>query len=292
MKVIDLLGEARPSELRVINVLLDGGSRPYKAIKELSGLSDPAVTQALTSLKRRGVVEVEDRAGSRSRPRRFYRLKPEYTRELRDVLETWFGTPYIPVEALVEARKYVRRAAEVAPRVVVKRGKKLVLTREYLGPRESLAFFAFFLLIHRFFACIRDAYHTLDIEGYAERLKEDFIELMGEVVEAWDPCWDGVKRAWFEETIEEEMKRARGLLFAYAFLLRRMRTPRPEEAKLMKRFFARPKPVKTTRKTAVENEGGEKDGDKPTSLRMVADFLRRKTKRGKEVRENGGRGDS
>ena len=251
-----LIAGLRPSELRLLFTLserdLSFSQLRYHAFG--GSVSDRTIWLALNRLRELGLIEVEERLGPRNRPRKFYRLKEHIKREIKKLVKDFFelgrGVEISDViEGFIEAKRFVDDVAGFLPERPVKQGKKYVIVKLPIAPRESIGIFNLLLLIYRFFSCINEAYaEPKELEGYAERLRCDFIELMNLVVEIDPGSEEGRLFMWF---LDRERRRAKGMLFAFLFLLQDHHCLLPDDAKKMKKFFSPPEPVEVKRSRPI-----------------------------------------
>ena len=243
------MASLRPSELRLLFTLSEG-DLSFSQLRYFAfggSVSDATIWHALNHLMELGLIEVEEKSGPRNKPRKFYRLKEHIKREVKKLIKDFFelgrdmGITDV-VEGLIEAKRFIDDAASFLPERPVKKGKKYVIVKLPIAPRESIGIFNLLLLIYRFFSCINKAYaELLKLEGYAEQLKHDFVELMNSIVEI-DPGSEGGRLLMC--FLDWEMRRARGMLFAFLFLLQDYHSLPRGAKKKMKKFFSPPKPKK------------------------------------------------
>ena len=249
MTLRELIAGLRPSELRLL-FTLSHGDFSFSQLRYFAfggSVSDATIWHALNHLMELGLIEVEEKSGPRNKPRKFYRLKEHIKREVKRFIKDFFelgrdvGITDV-VEGLIEAKRFIDDAASFLPERPVKKGKKYVIVKLPIAPRESIGIFNLLLLIYRFFSCINKAYaEPLKLEGYAERLKHDFVELMNSIVEIDPGSEEGRLLMCF---LDWEMRRARGMLFAFLFLLQDYHSLPRGAKKKMKKFFSPPKPKK------------------------------------------------
>ena len=252
MTLRELIAGLRPSELRLLFTLSEGDFS-FSQLRYFAfggSVSDATIWHALNHLMELELIEVEEKPGARNKPRKFYRLKEHIKREVKRLIKDFFelgrdmGITDV-VEGLIEAKRFIDDAASFLPERPVKRGKKYVIVKLPIAPRESIGVFDLLLLIYRFFSCINKAYaEPLKLEGYAERLKHDFVELMNSIVEIDPMSEEGRLLVCF---LNWEMRRARGMLFAFLFLLQDYHSLPQGAKKKMKKFFSPPKPKKAER---------------------------------------------
>ena len=256
----EIIEGLRPSELRALFALSERSLSFSQLHCYVFGrnASKRTVWLALNRLKELGLIEVEERPGPRNRPHKFYKLKEHVKAEIKKFVKETLGMGELEfAEGLIEAREFIGELADIFPDAIEKRGKKYVVDKDFVSPYDFTGVLWLLIMAYRFFMCISEALREpTDLEGYAERLKRDFVEMMEYLVDLVENFFDAAETYFFVANLERELRRIRGMLFALLFMVQDPDSLL-DEVKWVKKFLRPPEPVKNARASAMPE--GEDD---------------------------------